>query len=258
MIDNGTDVTVNSKLIITGTTNIQGNTSITGSLTVASGSATMLGGDLYVSGNLQILGSSTNVSLQSNTVEIGDNIILVNAYSPFQRYAGLSAYDSGSASKSGSLLWDSTSNEWLSVTSTGATINSSKLIGTTEGVLGSTEVSLTQYTFPIASGEHTIQDSILKMSGSHFNVTDGSGRRFTIDTTSGDIITSGSIAFRSDYGVGFDSGSLLAEVTFRDSVSKKMGLVSTTTSSFTVGSMLGYKTSDGTLTFTDTIDGGTF
>jgi hypothetical protein len=84
----------------------------------------MLGGDLYVSGNLQVLGSSTNVSLQSSTVDIGDNIILVNAYSPFQRYAGLSAYDSGSSLASGSILWDSETDTWLT---NGSTLN--KIVG---------------------------------------------------------------------------------------------------------------------------------
>ncbi len=111
----------------------------------------MLGGNLFVSGNLQVLGSSTNVSLHSNTVEIGDNIILVNAYSPFQRYAGITGYDSGSVGLSGSLLWDSTNDNWLAVDGSN---NSSKVIGTTTGVLGS-ETSLTSGTFPIGTGDNS-------------------------------------------------------------------------------------------------------
>jgi hypothetical protein len=247
VVDNGTDVTVNSKLIITGTTNIQGNTSVTGAFTVGSGSITSLGGDLYVSGNLQILGSSTNVSLQSNTVAIGDNIILVNAYSPFQRYAGISGFDSGSADQSGSLLWDSTNNKWLTVNGSNG---SSKIVGTTAATLGS-ETSLTSGTFPIASADNTITDSLLTYSGTtlQFN-TD----KFTVESVAGNTVVAGTLKVS---GNGADAGTNTSTVTFKNS-SDVFGEVSATSSSVAVTSMLGYKTSDGTLTFTNTIDGGTF
>ncbi len=247
VVDNGTDVTVNSKLIITGTTNIQGNTSVTGAFTVGSGSITSLGGDLFVSGNLQVLGSSTNVSLQSSTVAIGDNIILVNAYSPFQRYAGISGFDSGSADQSGSLLWDSTNNKWLTVNGSNS---SSKIVGTTAATLGS-ETSLTSGTFPIASADNTITDSLLTYSGTtlQFN-TD----KFTVESVAGNTVVAGTLKVS---GNGADAGSNTSTVTFKNS-SDVFGEVSATSSSVAVTSLLGYKTSDGTLTFTDTIDGGTF
>ena len=247
VVDDGTNVTINSKLVVTGTTNIQGNTSVTGAFTVGSGSITSLGGDLYVSGNLQILGSSTNVSLQSNTVAIGDNIILVNAYSPFQRYAGISGFDSGSADQSGSLLWDSTNNKWLTVNGSNS---SSKIVGTTAATLGS-ETSLTSGTFPIASADNTITDSLLTYSGTtlQFN-TD----KFTVESASGNTVIAGTLKVS---GNGADAGTNTSTVTFKNS-SDVFGEVSATSSSVAVTSMLGYKTSDGTLTFTDTIDGGTF
>ena len=247
VIDNGTDVTVNSKLIITGTTNIQGNTSVTGAFTVGSGSATMLGGDLFVSGNLQVLGSSTSVSLQSNTVAIGDNIILVNAYSPFQRYAGISGYDSGSANQSGSLLWDSLNNKWLTVDGSN---NSSKVIGTTPDLLGF-EVSLTNGTFPLATGDNSIGNSLLTYSGSTLQLNTD---KFTVNSSSGNTVIAGTLKVS---GNGADAGTNTSTVTFKNSTDV-FGEVSATSSSVAVTSMLGYKTSDGTLTFTDTIDGGTF
>jgi hypothetical protein len=247
IVDNGTNVTVNSDLVVTGKTNIQGNTSVTGAFTVGSGSLTSLGGDLFVSGNFQVLGSSTNVSLQSSTVDIGDNIILVNAYSPFQRYAGISGYDSGSANQSGSLLWDSLNNEWLTVDGSN---NSSKIIGTTAATLGS-ETSLTSGTFPIASADNTITDSLLKYSGTtlQFN-TD----KFTVESVSGNTVVAGTLQVNTN---GTDGGTNTSTVTFKNS-SDVFGEISATSSSVAVTSMLGYKTSDGTLTFTDTIDGGTF
>jgi hypothetical protein len=247
VVDNGSNVTVNSNLVVTGTTNVQGNTSVTGAFTVGSGSITSLGGDLFVSGNLQVLGSSTNVSLQSSTVAIGDNIILVNAYSPFQRYAGISGYDSGSADQSGSLLWDSLNNKWLTVNGSNS---SSKIIGTTAATLGS-ETSLTSGTFPIASADNTITDSLLTYSGTtlQFN-TD----KFTVESASGNTVIAGTLKVS---GNGADAGTNTSTVTFKNSTDV-FGEISATSSSVAVTSMLGYKTSDGTLTFTDTIDGGTF
>jgi hypothetical protein len=242
VVDDGTRVVVNSDLTITG------NTSVTGAFTVGSGSITSLGGDLYVSGNLQILGSSTNVSLQSNTVAIGDNIIQVNAYSPFQRYAGISAYDSGSADQSGSLVWDSVNNEWIIINGTS---NSSKVIGTTFAAGPGFETTLTSGTFPIATSGNTIGNSLLTYSGTtlQFN-TD----KFTVESVSGNTVVAGTLQVNTN---GTDGGTNTATVTFKNS-SDIFGEVSATSSSVAVTSMLGYKTSDGTLTFTDTIDGGTF
>ena len=248
VVDNGTNVTVNSNLVVTGTTNIQGNTSVTGAFTVGSGSATRLGGDLFVSGNLQVLGSSTNVNIQSSTVEIGDNIILVNAYSPFQRYAGITGNDSGSVGVSGSFLWDSQIDEWIVVNGTS---NSSRVIGTTFAAGPGFETSLTSGTFPIATADNTIGNSLLTYAGTtlQFN-TD----KFTVESVSGNTVVAGTLQVNTN---GTDAGSNSATVTFKNS-SDIFGEVSATSSSVAVTSMLGYKTSDGTLTFTDTIDGGTF
>jgi hypothetical protein len=208
----------------------------------------MLGGNLFVSGNLQVLGSSTNVSIQSSTVAIGDNIILVNAYSPFQRYAGISGYDSGSANQSGSLLWDSLNNDWLTVDGSN---NSSKVIGTTAGVLGS-ETSLTSGTFPIASSDNTITDSLLKYSGTtlQFN-TD----KFTVESASGNTVVAGTLKVSTN---GNDLiSSTRSNVTFKNA-NDIFGEVPTTDTSDVASTVLGYRKSDGQLIFTNTIDGGSF
>ena len=247
----------------TGNQNIDGNVSITGSLT-ASGITnngdltvngiltvtgnTQLGANLYVSGNLEVLGSSTNVILQSSTVEIGDNIILVNAYSPFQRYAGIAAYDSGSNGYTGSLLWDSLDDYWLYVNSNG---QSSKMIGTTNGTFGS-ETSLTSGTFPIASGNSTIGDSLLTYSGTTlaFNTN-----KFTIDSGNGNTMVSGN--FTLSYSGGTDNTAKTSGIMFRNSTNV-VGFVSTTETTDVLDGILGYKHSDGGLIFSTVIDGGTY
>lgn len=242
--------TINAGLTVTGNTQVQGNTSVTGSLTVASGSATMLGGDLYVSGNLQVLGSSTNVSIESSTVNIGDNIIQVNAYSPFDRYAGLSAYDSGSSGASGSFLWDSTNDYWLIVN---ANSYSSKIIGTTAST-GSTgtEISLTSGVFPIASASNTIEDSLLTYTGTTlaFNTN-----KFTVESVSGNTAISGNLTL--SYSGGTDGGTKTSRVTFRNS-SNILGFVSTTETTNELDGILGYNHSTGVLEFSTLIDGGTY
>jgi hypothetical protein len=235
---------------IDGTLQVSGNTSLTGSLTVASGSATMLGGDLYVSGNLQVLGSSTNVNIQSQTVNIGDNIVQVNAYSPFDRYAGLSAYDSGSSGDSGSFLWDSTNDYWLIVNANG---NSSKIIGTTASTGGTgTEISLTSGVFPIASASNTIGDSLLTYTGTTlaFNTN-----KFTIDSVSGNTAISGNLTL--SYSGGTDGGTKTSKVTFRNS-SNVIGFISTTETTNELDGILGYNHSTGVLEFSTLIDGGTY
>ena len=248
IVDNGMDVTVNSKLIVTGTTNVQGDTSITGSLTVASGSATKLGGDLFVSGNLQVLGSSTNVNIQSSTVEIGDNIILVNAYSPFQRYAGITAFDSGSMNESGSMVWDSQTNQWIVINGTS---NSSRVIGTTFAAGPGFEVSLTSGTFPIATSGNTIGDSLLTYSGStlQFNTN-----KFTVESLSGNTVVAGTLEIQTD-GTDFTGGR--SNVTFKNA-NNIVGEVPTTDTTDVLAGMLGYDASTGYLKFPTVIDGGTF
>jgi cytoskeletal protein CcmA (bactofilin family) len=247
-------VTFKDSLSVTGATTINGLTTINddatvnGVLTVTG--ETQLQGNLYVSGNLEILGSATNVTIQSQTVDIGDNIIQVNAYSPFDRYAGLSAYDSGSSGESGSFLWDSTNDYWLLVN---ANSNTSKVIGTTASTGGTgTEISLTSGTFPIATASNTIGDSLLTFTGTTlaFNTN-----KFTVDSESGATAISGNLTL--SYSGGTDGGTKTSAVTFRNS-SNVLGFVSTTETTNELDGILGYNHSSGVLEFSTLIDGGTY
>ena len=242
------NVSITGSLTNSGSLNVSGGASVTGAFTVGSGSITSLGGDLYVSGNLQVLGSSTSVQLQSNTVEIGDNIILLNAYSPFQRYAGIEVIDSGSSGVSASMVWDSQNDYWMFVSASG---QSSKFVGTTAGSYGS-ETSLTSGTFPIASGNNTIGDSLLTYSGTTlaFNTN-----KFTIDSGNGNTMVSGN--FTLSYSGGTDNGSKTSAILFRNS-SNVVGFVTTTETTDVMDGILGYKHSGGGLVFSTVIDGGTY
>lgn len=263
-VDTDGDIRTSGSLNVYGVTNLRDDVNVTGSLTVSGATTfnndltvngiltvtgnTQLDGNLYVSGNLEVLGSATNVNIQSTTVEIGDNIILVNAYSPFQRYAGISGYDSGSVGGSGSLLWDSQNDYWMLVSGSG---ESSKVIGTTAGTYG-TEVNLTSGTFPIASGNNTIGDSLLTYSGTTlaFNTN-----KFTIDSGTGDTLINGNFTIE---GVGAtDNGEYSSYIVFRND-ENVLGFVATTDTVNETDRLLGYNATSGVLEFSSLIDGGTY
>jgi hypothetical protein len=227
-LTNNGDLTVNGVLTVTGNTQLQAN--------------------LYVSGNLEVLGSATNVTIQSQTVEIDDNIIRMNAYSPFLRYAGFEVIDSGSVGVSASFVWDSLNDYWMFVSASG---ESSKLIGTTAGTYGS-ENSLTNTYFPIATGTNTIGDSLLRYSGTTLSLNTN---KFTVDSSTGDALVSGN--FTLSYSGGTDNGSKTSAIMFRNS-SNVVGFVSTTETTDVLDGLLGYKNSNGGLVFSTVIDGGTY
>jgi hypothetical protein len=243
---NDGDIRTSGSLTVEGGQTINGDVTVNGVLTVTGN--TQLGANLYVSGNLEVLGSATEVHIQSQVVEIDDNIIRLNAYSPFQRYAGFEVIDSGSSGVSASMVWDSLNDYWMFVSASG---QSSKLIGTTAGTYGS-EINLTSGTFPIASGNNTIGDSLLTYSGTTlaFNTN-----KFTIDSSNGDTMVSGN--FTLSYSGGTDNGTKTSGIMFRNS-SNVVGYVPTTETTDVLDGILGYKHSGGGLVFSTVIDGGTY
>lgn len=238
---------VSNDLNVTGSVNVLTNLNVSGAFTVSSGSVTTLGGDLYVSGNLEVLGSQTNVHLESKTVEIGDNIILLNAYSPFERYAGVALYDSGSTGESGSFLWDSLNNYFL-MDVNGTT---SKVIGTTTNTLGN-ENSLTDTYFPIATGDNTVGNSLLRYSGTTLTFNTN---KFTVDSSSGDVYVDGNVRINGAGGSNYTGYT--SEIIFKNS-DDDLGFVSSTDTQTVTTQLLGYQSSDGTLVFSSLIDGGSY
>lgn len=253
--------TTNQVTVSGGTQNLQGDRTWTvglpstvnlgsnSSITATTGSiGRIITTDLYVSGNLTLLGSASSVIISSSVVEIDDNIIRLNAYSPFERYAGFEVIDSGSSNTSASLLWDSSNDYWLFMSSSGQT---SKVIGTTAGTYGS-ETSLTNGTIPIATGTNTIGDSLLKYSGTTLSFNTN---KFTIDSGTGDTLVSGNFTLSGTGGT--DTNSKTSRILFRNS-NNIIGFVSTTETTDVLDGILGYRNSNGGLTFSTVIDGGTY
>jgi len=231
---------------------ITGSLSLSGSLNV--GEDVIVHRNLYVSGNLELLGTSSYVNISSSQVDLGTNIINLNTYAPFERFAGISVYDSGSnAGVTGSILWDSVNNVWVYANPAGASYASARFIAGPKntGSLGE-ETGLTVGHFPIATGDDHISDSLLTYLGTTlaFNTN-----KFTVDSSSGDATISGN--FTLSYSGGTDNGNNTSAIMFRNS-SNVVGFVSTTESEDVLDGILGYKNSDGSLKFSTVIDGGVY
>jgi predicted acyltransferase (DUF342 family) len=231
-------------LTVTGTTTIHGNETVNGILTVTGN--TQLGGNLYVSGTLEVLGSSTEVHIQSQVIELDDNIIRLNAYSPFQRYAGFEVMDSGSSGVSASMVWDSLNDYWMFVSASG---QSSKFIGTTFGTYGS-ENSLTTNAITKATSANTVGNSLLTDNATTLAYNTN---KFTVESSDGATLIAGNVTVSA--AGGSDAGTNSSAIVFRNS-SNVLGYVSTTETTDVLDGILGYKNSDGALVFSTVIDGG--
>jgi len=232
--------------------------SLTGSLGV-SGSLDVYGpthihNDLYVSGNLSILGSGSVVHISASQVDIGTNIINLNTYAPFERFAGLAVYDSGSnAGVTGSLLWDSQNNVWIYANPSGSDYASARLISgpMNTGSLGN-ETGLTNGHFPIATGDDHISDSLLTYIGTTLALNTN---KFTVNSDSGDTLIHGNFTIEGTGGL--DSGSYTSYVVFRND-DDVLGFVGTNDTTNVTDRLLGYNSSTGVLEFSSLIDGGTY
>lgn len=204
--------------------------------------------NVFISGSLTLLGDATEVIISSSTIELDDNIIRLNSFAPFQRYAGFEVIDSGSAGVSASLQWDSQNDYWLIESSSKQT---GKIISTTFGTYGS-ENSITTNTIPKATGDSAIGDSKLTDNGSNLIYdTDA----FNVAASSGNTSIKGTVTLSA--AGGSDTNSNSSAVLFRNS-SDQIGYISTTETTDVLDGILGYKNSNGALVFSTVIDGGTF
>lgn len=241
---------------VSGITTIQNTTQNTvhndGALVVTGGVG--IGKNLYVSGsttiagNLTVLGSATQVIISASTVEIDDNILRLNAYSPFQRYAGIEVMDSGSNNISASLLWDSTSDYWLFTSASGQT---GKAITTTFGTQGS-EISLAINTVPKATGLNAIGNSLITDNGTSFAYNTDA---LIVTGSSGQTYIKGKVTLANAGGT--DAGTNSSAMMFRNS-SYELGYVSVSATTNVLTGILGYRESDGVLEFSSKLDGGFF
>ena len=159
----------------------------------------------------------------------------------------MTVYDSGSTGESGSFLWDSLNNYFLMNNNS----VSSKVIGTTTNTLGN-ENSLTSTYFPIATGDNTIGNSLLRYSGTTLSFNTN---KFTVDSSSGNVYVDGNVRVNGAGGSNYTGYT--SEIVFKNS-DDDLGFVSSTDTQTVTTQLLGYQSSDGTLVFSSLIDGGSY
>jgi hypothetical protein len=122
-------------------------------------------GNLTVNGNFAVNGSVTafsasNIYITSSNLTVTDNILLMNALSPYQRYAGIQMYDSGSGTLS-QLLWDGDGDYFFL---TGSSVNG-KIITGPDG-----QTNLSSNYIPKATAGYKLGNSLLYDNGTNVGI----------------------------------------------------------------------------------------
>lgn len=157
----------------TGSNQFNGNQTITGSLTVTN--------------NLTVLGSSSIVYSTASQLIVEDNVIVVNASYPAERFAGLEIHDSGSnGSVTASLFWDGLNNRFVYRNTSDAYYGGAMFIGgpRNTGSLGD-EPTLTSGRIPKSIGGDHIGDSIINETNGSIGISGSlsiTGSIVSIDT----------------------------------------------------------------------------
>ena len=201
------ELTVPLELIVSKTTDATSYTDTAAALQVAGGARisknTWISGSLNVAGDFTVFGSSSVVYISSSTVIINDNIIQLNAFFPYERYAGFEVFDSGSNQRSASLLWDGDQDNWITVDQNNSSSN--MIIGPTAS-FGSAIPSLTINRIPKAYDGNAITNSLISDDGTTLLYT---GTRISASaiTSSTLTATTGSITYITGALVTYITGS---------------------------------------------------
>ena len=146
---------ISGSFATTGSNSFNGSQTITGSLTITD--------------NLTVLGSSSIIYSTASQLIVEDNVIVVNASYPAERFAGLEIHDSGSnGSVTASLFWDGLNNRFIYRNTSDAHYGGAMFIAgpRNTGSLGD-EPGLTSGRLPKSIGGDHIGDSIInEISGS--------------------------------------------------------------------------------------------
>ena len=180
-------------------------------------------GSLYVSQDLIIAGSSSIQHISSSVVNIADNIITVNAQNPSIRFGGLAVIDSGSSPQvSGSILFDSTNDQWIFIHQNQSTVTSSILLMGPQ-----TYNNLGSETYP------TINRILKSLNAEHVgdsNITD-TGTKVSINSNSevtGTFIATGTVSGTNITSIEATTASLNS---YTASNNTRLGLIETATGS---------------------------
>ena len=151
---------------------------------VGIGKNLFVSGSMLVNGDFTVFGSSSVVYISSSTVIINDNIIQLNAFFPYERYAGFEVFDSGSNQRSASLLWDGQTDNWITVDQNNSSSN--MIIGPTAS-FGNAIQGLTVNRLTKAYEDNAISDSLVSDDGTTLSYTGTTISSSTLTATTGSI-----------------------------------------------------------------------
>ena len=188
--DSLSDVNTSSgSLRVLNTTNNDQLTYTNGALVVDGGVGIgknlFVSGSMLVNGDFTVFGSSSVVYISSSTVIINDNIIQLNAFFPYERYAGFEVFDSGSNQRSASLLWDGKNDNWITVDQVNSASNI--IVGPTSSFTSDNITGFTTNRIPKAYDATGITDSALSDNGTTLSYTGTTISSSTLTATTGSI-----------------------------------------------------------------------
>jgi hypothetical protein len=173
-------------------------------------------GNLIINGNFTVNGATTlfsasNVYISSSQLYIEDNILTLNAFSPYLRYAGVEMYDSGSGTLS-SLLWDGEADYFFL---TGSSVNG-KIITGPDG-----QTNLSSNYIPKATAGYKLGNSLLYDNGTNVGIgtTTPSGKLSTGATSGMKLLVYDNAATGVYTGLGQDLAAGNSTDLFAHSVS---------------------------------------
>jgi hypothetical protein len=173
-------------------------------------------GNLIINGNFTVNGATTlfsasNVYISSSQLYIEDNILTLNAFSPYLRYAGVEMYDSGSGTLS-SLLWDGEADYFFL---SGSSVNG-KIITGPDG-----QTNLSSNYIPKATAGYKLGNSLIYDNGTNVGIgtTTPSGKLSTGATSGMKLLVYDNAATGVYTGLGQDLAAGNSTDLFAHSVS---------------------------------------
>ena len=153
---------------------------------------TTFNGNTVVNGNFSVFGSTTlfsasNVYISSSQLTIEDNILTLNAFSPYLRYAGIEMVDSGSGTLS-SMLWDGQGDYFFL---SGSGVNGKIITGPDN------QADLTSNYVPKATAGYKLGNSLIYDDGT--NVGIGTTNPSTLLTVGSTTTTTSSMSLQGEY-----------------------------------------------------------
>jgi hypothetical protein len=175
-----------------------------------------ISGNLTVNGNFAVNGSVTafsasNIYITSSNLTVTDNILLMNALSPYQRYAGIQMHDSGSGTLS-QFLWDGDGDYFFL---TGSSVNG-KIITGPDG-----QTNLSSNYVPKATAGYKLGNSLIYDNGTNVGIgtTTPSGKLSTGATSGMKLLVYDNAATGVYTGLGQDLAAGNSTDLFAHSVS---------------------------------------